>query len=251
VLSKSTKPGIQARACASLAHNLKYRARLLRALAEDQEMRKSYEKTFGKPLLTAFLKQKPDDLSKESVTLFEQVVKKHGDVKHPIHGSLANLAKTHLESLREPITLDKPAPEITGIDVAGKPMKLSDFKGKVVMLDFWGHNFPASQVMYEYEGQLVKRLADKPFVLLGVNSDPDREAVAKTVEANKITWRSWWDNGDVGGPIASRWDVDQWPTLILIDHKGIIRHIDAGWPERKEMDEVVNKLVAEASKAAK
>jgi hypothetical protein len=34
--------------------------------------------------------------------------------------------------------IDRPAPEIIGKDLDGKPMKLSDFRGKVVMLDFWG-----------------------------------------------------------------------------------------------------------------
>jgi hypothetical protein len=35
-------------------------------------------------------------------------------------------------------SVDRPAPEIIGKDLDGKPMKLSDFRGKVVMLDFWG-----------------------------------------------------------------------------------------------------------------
>ncbi len=49
--------------------------------------------------------------------------------------------------------------------------------------------------MYPHERSLVKRLQDqeKRFVLLGINSDEDREELKKTLEKEQITWRSWWD----------------------------------------------------------
>ena len=247
-LAKSPSSAVEARACTSLAQNLKYRARLVRSLDEDADQRTQYEKTYGKALLASLRARKADDLLAESRRQFALVVSKHSAVKHPTHGTLAKLAEAHLESLRHPIALDQPAPQIEGTDVNGKVLKLSDFKGKVVLLDFWGDNFPACGSMYEYEAGLVKRMAGKPFVLLGVNSDPDRAAVKKLMADRGLTWRSWWDGGDVGGPIATRWDVDGWPTLIVIDHKGVVRHISAGWPSIKEADETIDKMVAEAAK---
>ena len=44
--------------------------------------------------------------------------------------------------------------------------------------------------MYPHERSLVKRLADKPFVLLGVNSDETRDEVKKVLERNQLSWRS-------------------------------------------------------------
>lgn len=248
VFSKAPAAGTQARACASLAHNFKYRARLIDALNEDADMRKEYEKTYGKPILAALLKQDADKLIGESKKLFQYVSAKHGGMKHPTHGTLAKLAEAHLASLEKPVQLDEPAPEIDAVDAEGKPLKLSDHKGKVVLLDFWGNGFPSSREMYDYERGLGKRLAGKPFVILGVNADPDREALKKLRGSEKLTWRTWWDGGNVGGPIATRWEVDHWPTLFLIDHKGIVRHISLGWPERKAADELIDKLVAEAVK---
>src|SRR5262249_10220364 len=140
------------------------------------------------------------------------------------------------------------APEIVGTDVDGKSLKLSDFRGKVVLLDFWGDGFPACRAMYDYERKLVKRLAGKPFVLLGVNSDPDRARVKKLMADKGMAWPSWWDGGDVGGPIATRWEVSGWPTLVLIDHKGIVRYVEAGWPDPKDADETIDRLVAAAGK---
>ena len=91
--------------------------------------------------------------------------------------------------------------------------------------------------------RLLKRLAGKPFVVLGVNADSSREALGKTLEAEKITWRSWYDGGFTGGPIATRWDVEVWPTLYLIDAKGVVRQRFLGWDERKDIEEAVDDLV--------
>jgi hypothetical protein len=95
--------------------------------------------------------------------------------------------------------------------------------------------------MYPYERSLVKRLADKPFVLLGINSDPDREKLKDVVKKEEITWRSWFDR-DIEGPIATRWNVHGWPTLYVLDHDGVIRVRDA---HGGILDETIDKLLEE------
>jgi len=77
--------------------------------------------------------------------------------------------------------------------------------------------------MYPHERSFVKKFQGKPVVLLGVNSDGNREALKKVLEKEKITWRSWWDGGGTKGPVASKWQVHGWPTIYIIDAKGIIR----------------------------
>ena len=73
--------------------------------------------------------------------------------------------------------------------------------------------------MYPHERSLVKRLEGKPFALLGVNSDP-KERLKQVLVKEKITWRSWWDGGSTGGPIATKWAVEGWPTIYVLDAKG-------------------------------
>jgi hypothetical protein len=88
----------------------------------------------------------------------------------------------------------------------------------------------------------VKRLADEPFVLLGVNSDSDREAVKKTIEEEGLTWRSWWDDGSTDGPIQTQWQIEQRPALFILDDQGIIRHKQIS-PE--QLDEALESLLRE------
>jgi Thioredoxin-like len=77
--------------------------------------------------------------------------------------------------------------------------------------------------MYPHERSLVKRLADKPFALVGINSDQDREELKPTLEKESITWPSFWNGGGSSGGIAKTWNVHSWPTIYVLDHKGVIR----------------------------
>lgn len=86
-------------------------------------------------------------------------------------------------------------------------------------------------------------MKDRPFVLLGVNSDENRSDAKAAVEREQLTWRSWWDRS-TDGPIATRWNVNAWPTMYLIDHAGRLR----GQISPGEADAAVEDLVREAEK---
>jgi hypothetical protein len=105
--------------------------------------------------------------------------------------------------------------------------------------------------MFPHERSLVKRMADKPFALIGVNSDKDRADCKKKNEEQEITWRSFW-NGEKGtqGPISKAWNVRGWPTLYIIDADGVIRHKYLGSPGEKVLDEAIDALVEKAEKKA-
>jgi hypothetical protein len=96
--------------------------------------------------------------------------------------------------------------------------------------------------MYPHERSLVKRLADKPFALLGINSDQNREELKKVMEKEQITWRSWWNGGSTQGPISKKWNVHGWPTIYVLDHKGVIRYKSV---RGEAMDKAVDALLKE------
>ena len=93
--------------------------------------------------------------------------------------------------------------------------------------------------MYPHERSLVARLADEPFTILGVNSDP-ADNYRAAIERENITWLSFWDGGSTGGPIATRWGVRGWPTIFIIDHEGIIQAIGHSLDE-----DLVDRLIAD------
>jgi len=97
--------------------------------------------------------------------------------------------------------------------------------------------------MYPHERSLVARLKDQPFALLGLNSDKDLEKLKPRLKEENITWRSFW-NGPNGtrGPISQAWNVSSWPTIYVLDHKGVIRFKNV---RGEAMDKAVDQLLAE------
>lgn len=97
--------------------------------------------------------------------------------------------------------------------------------------------------MIPHERSLVERMKDKPFALIGVNSDDDKGFYREQARKMGVTWRSFW-NGPLGtgGPISSKWDVTGWPEIYVLDHKGVIRFTGV---KGDAMDAAVDKLLAE------
>jgi AhpC/TSA family len=101
--------------------------------------------------------------------------------------------------------------------------------------------------MFPHERSLVKRLDGKPFALIGVNSDEDKEKLKTENEKQQVTWRSFWD-GSTDGPIATKWNVSGWPTIYVIDAKGVIRFKNV---RGEAMDKAVDELLKEAESGGK
>jgi hypothetical protein len=115
VLDKNPHRSVRGVACLSLGRQLYYAA-----------ARARYDK-----------RPEADRLLKESEQHYERVVAEFADVQSK--GSpIVERAKAALFEIRY-LAIGKPAPDIAGEDVDGKSFKLSDYRGKVVVLDFWGH----------------------------------------------------------------------------------------------------------------
>src|SRR6185503_2853496 len=134
------------------------------------------------------------DLEKEAEELFARVTmdEAHAQITIPFGDDCITLGKLAARELFEMRFLQpgKVAPDIVGEDIDGRPMKMSDFRGKVIMLDFWAFCCAPCMVMNEQGRSLVKELEGKPFVIIGVDCDTDR-AQAKELSAKKgPPWRS-------------------------------------------------------------
>lgn len=167
---------------------------------------------------------------------FDRAITEFGHVKRRGREvALAELAKPELSELRR-LTLGKTAPEIEGVDLEGQPMKLSDYRGKVVVLAFW---WPSLSDLRDLQG-LADRLAGKSAALVGIYGDNDLAKGKAQVEEAKVTWSSFWDKRD--GPIAKDWNVQGWPNVWILDRQGVIRH--RGLRGREVVD-AVEKLLGE------
>jgi thiol-disulfide isomerase/thioredoxin len=198
--------------------------------------------TYGKTTVAWFRTIDAAQAEAEAVRLFAELAEKYGS--ETLFGRLTfgDVAASSIFEIRN-LSVGKPAPDISGEDTDGVKFKLSDYRGKVVVLSFWGSWCGPCMALVPYERELVDRLGGKPFALIGVNSDADKAKLRAAMDEAKITWRSFWC-GEKGpeGDIPSAWNVTGWPTVYVLDHKGVIR---AKQVTGKALDRVVDKLVGE------
>jgi hypothetical protein len=136
VLEKSPHREVQGLACLSLAHFLSGRLRRLELLDESPALAREFAGLFGKEYLRDLLRQDRDKANQEAESFFEQAVEKFGNVKNPDGGTIGEKARAELFESRH-LRVGKEAPDIDGEDQDGKRFKLSNYRGKVVLLDFW------------------------------------------------------------------------------------------------------------------
>jgi peroxiredoxin len=164
--------------------------------------------------------------------------------------TLATVADRELADVRT-LAIGQVAPEISGQDIDGKPMRLSEFRGKVIVLDFGSHTHcGACRLAYPRLRALIDRYRGRPFVVLGVNNHDPRELLKGLASRGEVTWRCWWDGHrpDASGPIAERWNINGYPTFVVLDHRGTIRFKDLNPLDVRGFDEAIEALVKQAER---
>ncbi len=185
----------------------------------------------------------------EALKLLEVVVKKYPRLKTPATeeeeaGLVIEQARPMLFELSR-LLPGKTVPELKGKGLDGKALALSDFRGKVLLLYFWSFDTPACGEMLPQLKALLNRQAGKPFAMVGVNDDEEAE-LREHLKKERIPWRSLPNNRKDQESISTQWNLKGWPTLYLIDHKGVIRQRWLDNPGAKVLDRAVDALVAEA-----
>jgi hypothetical protein len=136
VLEKNPSHDVQGQACLALAQYLNHRLQRLDLIEGQPELTREFEGLFGKAYLAALRRQDRTRTAGEAEALFELAESKYGDAKLPEGGKVGEKARADLFEIRH-LAVGKEAPDTEGEDQDGKRFKLSDYRGKVVLLDFW------------------------------------------------------------------------------------------------------------------
>jgi hypothetical protein len=141
VLDKNPSTEAKAAASVGLAENMKNRIALAETLKDRPQFAQAYQNMLGKDYYDELMKLDAVKANKQAEELFDRAESKYGTVKLPGGRTVAETVKPELARLKNvgKLEIGKPAPEIQGEDLDGKQFKLSDYRGKVVLLDFWGN----------------------------------------------------------------------------------------------------------------
>ncbi|TAJ09795.1 MAG: TlpA family protein disulfide reductase [Nitrospirae bacterium] len=140
---------------------------------------------------------------------------------------------------RPPVT-GMPAADFTLLDLQGKPQSLGQYRGKVVLLNFWATwckpcttEMPAMQACYD-------KLRDKGFVVLAVNELEDAQKVAEHVKAYGHTFPVLMDKDN---RVANMYGVYGLPVSVLIDEQGVVQeYIKGGLLTEPKILEMVERV---------
>jgi len=126
-----------------------------------------------------------------------------------------------MEALK-PISIGHAAPDFTMMGIDGKPVKLSDFKGKFVMLDFWASWCGPCR---QENPNVVKQYAayhPKGFNILSISLDTSKTNWQAAINNDKLTWTHASDMANFTGPTELLYHIQAIPSNFLINEQGII-----------------------------
>ncbi|HBI45765.1 MAG TPA: hypothetical protein DDY78_23370 [Planctomycetales bacterium] len=144
VLEKNPAREAKGKACLYLGDHLNHVVALVRRLKEQPAEANSMRGFLGIQETERLKEADPDKLAKEMEAVFEEANTKYGDVvlyTNPVtmkKTTVADRATGELFEIRH-LAVGKEAPDIAAEDLDGKSLKLSDYRGKVVVIDFWGN----------------------------------------------------------------------------------------------------------------
>jgi len=126
-----------------------------------------------------------------------------------------------------------PAPAFQLNSNTGKPLALADFKGQIVLLNFWASWCgPCRQEMPILE-QLNRQYHGKGVTLLGINVEPDSAAAVDWLKATPVTFPILFDTDS---KVSKLYEVAGMPNTVIVDRKGVVRYIHRGYSAGAEND---------------
>ena len=130
--------------------------------------------------------------------------------------------------------------EIALPSLKGDITRLSDYQGKVILIDFWASWCGPCRLSNKTLVKLYDKYKAKGFEIFGVSMDENLNAWAKAVSKDKISWVQVIDRGGWEGGTALSWNVYRLPTSYLVDKDGKLIARD---PDKKELVKLLDNIL--------
>jgi peroxiredoxin len=135
----------------------------------------------------------------------------------------------------------KAAPEFALKDASGKVIHLSDYKGKVVLLDFWATWCGPCNIEIPWFTEFQKKYKDRGFEVIGVSMDEGGwKAISPFAAQKKINYRILLGDDKTGDQYGG---IEALPTAFVIDRNGKIASVHVGLSPRKNFENAIQQLL--------
>jgi peroxiredoxin len=113
-------------------------------------------------------------------------------------------------------------PDFEEKDLAGKPLSLANYKGKVVLVDFWATWCMPCRIELPNVLQTYEKYHAQGFEIAGVSLDEDQPTLERLIKESKMTWQQFFDGKRYENKLARKYGVNKVPTTYLLDREGKI-----------------------------
>lgn len=168
--------------------------------------------------MKAMLYEQVFENSSKSEALLTQLKKDFPDSKMAQRVVRQEQAKKIQDSLKDGATF----PDFNEKDLNGKPLSISKYKGKIVLVDFWATwcgpcvgELPSVLATY-------KKHHPAGFEIVGVSLDQDREKLTSFIDKNKMPWQQFFDGQGWENKLAEQYGIRSIPATFLLDGTGKI-----------------------------
>lgn len=138
-------------------------------------------------------------------------------------GSTVRVVPTEYVPPKVPLYIGAEAPDFSFESLQGEEISLSQYRGKVVLLDFWASWCLPCVVAMPKMKSLYEAYHDEGLEIIGINLDLSREQALDFVQHFELPWPQYWDGKGYDSELAVLFRVKAIPMLYLIDQQGIIR----------------------------
>ena len=139
---------------------------------------------------------------------------------------------------------EKAAPDFTLKSLKGSNLKLSEFRGDVVMINFWATWCGPCQQEMPILNDLYLKYRDEGLTMLGVNVEKNTSKAADMIRELRVVYPVLFDKQS---QVSKDYNVDDMPTTVLVDRDGNLRYVHQGFKSGNEDEYVrqVRELMAE------
>lgn len=144
------------------------------------------------------------------------------------------------------VALENPVPagDFTLKSAGGSNIRLSEYRGQVVMLNFWASWCGPCRQEFPHLDALQQKYAELGFTVFGVNVEQDRASADRVLRDIPVTFPILFDDENV---VSELYGVDAMPMTLLLDRNGMVRHLHRGYKPGYEdkYEEQVRSLIRE------
>jgi thiol-disulfide isomerase/thioredoxin len=166
----------------------------------------------------------------------EQLIKNHTDYATDARETAETFAKI----------LGKPSADWSTTDIDAKPVKLTDFRGKVLVMDFWYRGCGFCMFAMPQVKQLAEDYKDEPVAIVSMNTDRDVADAKFVIEKLRLKHPTIRAEG-----IDDKYGITGFPTIVIVDQDGVVRHTHVGYSPRlrQQIGNKIDELLTAKSSA--